>query len=72
MIDKTRKEAILLRESSIKAEEQDARTREVLRNVGLALAAGLQAYGQAYARTYRPPMNCFGTRIGYSISVTCY
>jgi hypothetical protein len=72
MIDQTRKEAVLLRNNTIKAEEQDAAVRRVLANTGLALAAGLQAYGKSYARSYRPPTNCSGTTIGYTFNVTCY
>ncbi len=72
MIDQTRKEAVLLRNNTIKAEQQDAAVRRILANTGLALAAGLQAYGQAYARSYRPPTNCYGQNLQTTFYVNCY
>ncbi len=72
MIDQTKKEAVLLRNNTIKADELDAAIRRVLANTGAALAAGLQTYGQAYARSYRPPTNCSGQMLQSYFYVNCY
>jgi hypothetical protein len=72
MFERTKNDAILFRQNVIRADEQDAQTRKVIAAIGVGLAAGVQGYAQAYARSYRPPTNCFGTQIAYSFSVTCY
>ena len=61
--------------------DRDAKRRQDSKDraeqMGMAISEGMKSYGdsmsrQSYAATYRQPINCTSTRLGYSVSTSCY
>jgi len=87
-INKTKEEAVLLRESTLRAAQLDAQAWQALAKIGQGLAIGVGVAAMAYAsrpaytqpgvtyHTYRfAPFNCRAKRLPYSfdsVRISCY
>jgi len=83
MINKTNEEAILLRDSTLRAEQLDAQAWQALAKIGQGLAIGVGAAAVAYANQQRTaygtqttlklaPIHCTANRYFNTVHVDCY
>lgn len=83
MINKTNEEAILLRDSTLRAEQLDAQAWQALAKIGQGLAIGVGAAAVAYANQQRTaygtqptlklaPIHCTANRYFNTVYVDCY